>query len=322
MIRHYFRLLILILLLPDAVFAQKIDIGPGYQYMMIHNPSLAGSEGDGALRLSYLNLYPGNNYNLHSVYLSYDSYFPDLHGGAEFYLVNDYLGGIMNDIYGGVSYAYNLQAGEDLFINAGLSASVYHRGFNFDKAVLPDQIDPLGGISAPSSEVLTNDGRTLFDVGTGMVFISGRYFGGLSVLHLTQPDIGRSESSDSKLKRKYFFHLVADYELNRIYHINLRPLLSLELQGKYVSAGAGAVVETRHISASSVFLLNNYGNFDIQAGFSVKREQLTIFYNYRFNVKSENSLLPFTLAHQAGLAFSLNNVEKRIKIKTINVPLL
>ncbi len=306
----------------ETALCQDTGYGPGYQTMLMNNPAITGNSGTGILKMSYLNFYPGHSYNFHSVYSSYDSYFPEIHGGAGIYLSDDYLGGIVNDVRGGLSYSYFMQADKNLYINAGLSASFFHRGFNFDDAVLPDQIDPLGGISGQSSEILSNDGRTLFDIGTGMVFISGRYFGGLSVLHLTQPDIGSSKSSDSKLKRRYFFHLAADYEVNRINHINLRPLLSLELQGKYFSAGAGAVVETRHISGSSVILLNNYGNFDIQAGFSVKREQLTIFYNYRFNVRSENSLLPFTLVHQAGLAFSLNNVEKRIKIKTINVPLL
>ena len=122
--------------------------------MMINNPALAGSEGDGVLRLSYLNYFPGNNFNLHSVYFSYDSYFPVLHGGAGIYITDDYLGGIINDIRGGLSYAYFLKAGKDLFINAGLSASFYNRGYNFNNAVLPDQIDPLGGVSIPSSESL------------------------------------------------------------------------------------------------------------------------------------------------------------------------
>ena len=115
----------------------------------MNNPALSGSEGDGVLRLSYLNFYPGNSYNLHSVYFSYDSYFPVLHGGAGIYLSDDYLGGIINDLRGGLSYAYFLKAGKDLFINAGLSASVFHRGFNFKNAVLPDQIDPLGGVVIP-----------------------------------------------------------------------------------------------------------------------------------------------------------------------------
>jgi type IX secretion system PorP/SprF family membrane protein len=303
-------------------FCQETDYGPGYQTMLINNPALTGNGGTGMLRMSYLNFYPGHGYNFHSVFSSYDSYFSEIHGGAGIYMANDYMGGIINDLRGGVSYSYFLQAEKNLFINAGLSASFYHRGFDFDKAVLPDEIDPFGGISLPSSEILENERRTVFDVGTGVVFIAGKYFGGLSINHLTQPDLGGSASADDNLKRKYFIHLAADYELNRMKHMIFRPLVSAGLQGSYVSASAGAAFEMRYFSASSVFIVDNNGNFDIQAGFSVKRDRLVLFYNYRFNVRSADSLLPFSLAQQAGLAFSLNNVEKRIKVRTINIPLL
>ena len=230
MIKHFYSLLILIHLLPVAVFAQKTDAGPGYQFMMIKNPALAGSEGDGVLRLSYLNLYPGNNYNLHSVYLSYDSYFPDLHGGAGFYLVNDYLGGIINDINGGVSYTYNLKAGEDLFINAGLSASIYHRGYNFDKAIFPDQIDPLGGVVYPSAELLSAEGKTVFDLGAGILFISGKFSGGFSVNHLAEPDLSVTSSSNDNLKRELLFHLTGDFDLSEAKDISINPLVYFRFQ--------------------------------------------------------------------------------------------
>jgi hypothetical protein len=47
---------------------------------------------------------------------------------------------------------------------------------------------------------------------------------------------------------------------------------------------------------------------------------VTIFYNYRFNISSGSSILPFSLLHQTGLAFRLQGVEKRNAIKTINYP--
>jgi hypothetical protein len=37
---------------------------------------------------------------------------------------------------------------------------------------------------------------------------------------------------------------------------------------------------------------------------------------------SGNKLMPLSLLHQTGVAFSLNNVEKRNLIKTINLPKL
>jgi type IX secretion system PorP/SprF family membrane protein len=289
---------------------------------MLNNPALSGSEGDGVLRLSYLNFYPGNNYNLHSVYFSYDSYFPALHGGTGFYLADDYLGGIVNDFRGGISYAYFLQAGKDLFINAGLSASIYHRGYSFDKAVLPDQIDPLGGISLPSSEILTASGRTVFDIGAGFLFIRGKVFGGFSINHLAEPDLSGTGLSNERLKRKLLLHLAGDINLNKTQSLNIRPLAFLELQKKFLSAGAGAVMESKYLSINTIMLGDNGKNMNIQTGFSFKSGKVSIYYNYRFNIVSANKLMPISLLHQTGLAFSLNSVEKRNIIKTINYPKL
>jgi type IX secretion system PorP/SprF family membrane protein len=315
-------LLILLIIIPVFCIGQEIDPGPGYQMMMMNNPSISGSEGTGILRLSYLNFYPGNNYNLHSVYCSYDSYFPKLHGGAGFYLSDDYLGGIVNDLRGGFSYSYFLQAGKDLFIHAGLTASVYHRGYNFENAVLPDQIDPLGGVSLPSAELLASTGKTVFDVGAGFIFISGKMFGGFSIDHLAEPDLSISGQANEKLKRKLLIHLTGDLALNKSESLKARPLAYILMQGKFLTGGAGAVLEINHLAISGIMLGDNGKNMNMQTGFSFSTGKVCIYYNFRFNIVSQNSLMPLSLLHQTGLAFSLNNVDKRNIIKTINFPKL
>ncbi len=317
------RFLLLILLLISAwnvSQGQETDHNPGYQMIMIDNPAFSGSEGDGKMRMSYLNLYPGNNYNLHSVYCSYDSYFPSLHGGAGMYISDDYMGGIVNDIRGGLSYAYFLQAGKDLFINAGLSASFYNRGFNFENAVLPDQIDPLGGITQISSELLTSTGRTVFDVGAGFLFIAPRFFGGFSVSHLAEPDLSLSGNSDENLRRKWLLNITGDFSVNKEKNLKFRPTGYFEVQGGFISGGAGAVVETRNLSVNAIILGDNSESLNLQTGFSINAGLLSIYYNYRFNVLSANAMIPVSIFHQTGLAFSLNNVDKRKTIKTINFP--
>jgi type IX secretion system PorP/SprF family membrane protein len=303
-------------------FGQEIDPGPGYQMMMINNPALAGSSGDGELRLSYLNFYPGNNYNLHSVYFSYDSYFSQIHGGAGIYLTDDYLGGIINDFRGGLAYSYFLQAGKDLFINGGLSASIYHRGYDFNNAILPDQIDPLGGISLPSSEALASTGRTVFDIGAGFLFTSGKFSGGFSINHLAEPDLSAKGSSSDRLKRKLLVHLSEDLTLSKAQNLKIEPLAYFGIQGGYINGGAGAALEIKSLTINGVVMGDNGKNLNIQTGFSFRAGRITGFYNYRFNVASGNKLLPISLLHQTGLAFSLNSVEKRNTIKTINFPKL
>ena len=274
------------------------------------------------MRLSYHNFYPGNNYNLHSVYLSYDSFFTELHGGAGIYLADDYLGGIINDLRGGVSYAYFLQATKDLYINAGLSASIYHRGFNFNNAILPDMIDPVGGVSLSSSETLSSQGRTVFDIGAGFLFITGKFSGGFSINHLAEPDLSVSGNITEKLKRKLLVHFSGDLFISQSQNLKIDPLIYFGVQKEYINGGIGASVGSKNLAINAVILGDNSKNLNIQSGFSFTTGRISLYYNYRFNVVSVNKLLPLSLLHQTGLAFSLNNVDKRNVIKTINFPKL
>jgi type IX secretion system PorP/SprF family membrane protein len=315
-------ILLFFLLISLFCKGQDSESGAGYQQTMMYNPALSGSEGDGIIRLSYLNYYPGNNYNLHSVYFSYDSFVPSLHGGVGVYVADDYLGGIINDLKAGLSYAYFLQAGKDLFINAGLSASVYHRGFSFSGAVLPDQIDPLGGAVLPTSDLLSDKSRSVFDISAGFLFITGKIFGGFSVNHLAEPDLSENRNADEKLKRKALLHVAGDIVINEANNLKIKPVGYVAIQGGYISGGAGAVFESNYLAVNSLLTGDAEKNLNMQTGFSVKTGKLTIYYNYRFNLTSGNNMMPFSLLHQTGLAFSLNNVDKRKTIKTISFPKL
>ncbi len=191
-----------LLFVPACCNGQDTDIGPDYQVLLINNPAISGSREEGEIRMAYLNHYPGNSYNLHSVYFTYDSYFQGLHGGMSVYLTDDYLGSIINDIKGGFSYAYFLRAGKDLYINAGLTAALFHRGFNFESALFPDQIDPLGGIADISVETplileelfLTSEQGSSLHIGTSP--------GGFSIDHLARPDLAGNGSAADRLRQR------------------------------------------------------------------------------------------------------------------------
>jgi type IX secretion system PorP/SprF family membrane protein len=305
-----------------GAYCQESSYGPGYQTILNNNPAFAGSESDGILRLSYFNYYPGNNYNLHSVFVSYDTYLSLIHGGAGFFLSDDYLGGIVNDLRGGFSYSYHLQADKNIFINAGLSASFYHRGINRGNIILPDQIDPLNGAVYPSGETITSHGRTVIDIGAGFLIIAGKLIGGFSLGHLTKPDLSGTGNSEDRLKRKMTVNISTALDLSKKMHLVTRPVLFCEVQGNMVTAGAGGSIESEIIAINSMVLVNKAKDIDLQAGFSFKKGSILIFYNYCFNIASENRVLPMSLLHQAGMALSLNNVDKRKIIKTINFPKL
>jgi type IX secretion system PorP/SprF family membrane protein len=304
------------------VYSQETTYGPGYQTIMNTNPAFAGSSGDGILRLSYLNFYPGNNYDLHSFFVSYDSYVPMVHGGAGLFVSNDYIGGIVNDVKGGFSYSYHLQAGKEIFINAGLIASLWHRGFSSRNVVLPDQIDPLGGISLPTSDVIDFSGHTIFDMGAGILFTAGRYLADLSVNHIARPDLSGMGSDEGRVDRKLSVHLSGNFVLSRRSGLKATPLAFGEVQGENHIFGAGGAIGWDSFSVNAMVLTNSADDINLQTGFFFNTGPVSLFYNYSFNAFSGNTMLPASLLHHAGLALSLNNVDKRKIIKTINLPKL
>lgn len=302
------------------VSGQLTNYGPGFQTLMMRNPGAAGSGEEGKLRMSYLSFFPGSGYDFHSAWFSYDSYFEPLHGGAGIYFAGDYSGGIMNDLRGGISYAYFLQAGRDLFINAGLGASFIRRGFSFANAVLPDQINPVTGISGPSYETPGDRAFTALDIAAGLMFSTGIFTGGMSVSHLTAPSLSDSGSEYERIKRELSADLSAAFSFSRNKDMKISPLAVFTYTDDWFTAGTGAVLSGNRFSVNAVFLYCTDDKMDLQAGFSLKSGKLMLWYNYRFNVFSRNAVLPASLLHQTGLSFSLNNVEKRNNIRTIILP--
>ncbi len=320
MIKQLKIIIFLIFITEGIIRGQYSDSGLDYQMVMRNNPGFAGAEGDGFLRLSYLNYYPGQGYNLFTGSISYDGYFPALHGGMGFFVSNDYMGGIINDFHSGVSYAYYFQAGKGLFISAGLSASLYHRGYNLKGSVLPEQIDPVSGVMFPSGETISGEAKNVLDLGTGFLFMTEKFFWGIAVSHLTEPDIDYSGDAAGKIRRKLLLNAAGDYNFGNNMELKIRPLVKCEVMKGFFTSGAGAVLEGRYLSLNAMIFGDREKNFDLQTGFAVETGKIEFFYNYRFNISSGNNLLPFSLFHQTGMVLGLNNVEKRRVIKTIKYP--
>lgn len=319
---HVLLFFIFLTCFPARSVSQETSYFPGFQSILPVNPGFTGSGPDGSLKISYMNFFPGNHFNLHSGYMSYDSYFDFIHGGAGFFISNDFLGGILNDLRGGLSYSYFLQASEELSVNLGLSASFFHRGFNLKDAVFPDQIDLMGNISLPSGDLLENESITVFDVGAGFVFDYKNMTGSFAVTHLTRPVLSRKGSEIERLDRKYSLAFIYDFLVDRNREFYMKPVALVELQGNYFAASTGTVVTYNQLSANILAVIVRNGNMDIQAGFSFRKDNLGLFYNYRFNISSHNTRMPFSLMHQTGLVLSMNKVEKRTTTGTINLPLM
>ncbi|HDZ40627.1 MAG TPA: type IX secretion system membrane protein PorP/SprF [Bacteroidetes bacterium] len=313
--------LILCFTLPvNYMLGQDAETFSFYYNPVQSNPALSGSEGPGILRLMYRDYYPGKGLNLYSINCSYDSFLESIHGGYGFYVSENVLGGLINDLRAGASYSYHLRASRDLYINAGFMASVIHRSVDAGKVVLPDQIDPLMGPVLPAGEVIAAGSRTTFDAGVGFLFSYRAYHAGISVNHIFKPDITGNGSEESRLDRRLSLHGASAFQTGDN-TVNISPGFVISIQGGRLIGALGTGFGYKNMTFNILPFFNlSEGLSYIQSGLHIEAGKIELAYNYNFAPFRTDNLLPFTLSNQVYVSIGLYNIEKRGIINTINYP--
>jgi type IX secretion system PorP/SprF family membrane protein len=321
--RFRYNTLIAGFLLLTGLYARSQDTwyGSVSGMQLMYNPAYTGAAGVPVMNISAYTFFPGKGFGLRSVYASYDSYQPLLHGGAGLWISDDMLGEIMNDFRAGASYAYHLRAGRDLWFNAGLTASLIWRGIKSGSVIMPDDIDPFGGITGGSSEYYGSSGTVLFDLGTGVSFATGDWYGGLSVMHLTQPSMSDDNQERDRVRRLYT--LTAGTMIrNGDGSFSLSPSAMVMSQGSTVTAFLGTEAEYRNLFFG-ISLWHSFSGFTAlqpSAGWGVDAVKIIISYSYIIGVG--NTAFGSTAIVKAGLSLSFNNVEKSRVPHIIKLPVL
>ncbi|MFO7575580.1 MAG: PorP/SprF family type IX secretion system membrane protein [Bacteroidales bacterium] len=282
------------------------------------NPSFAGIEGDGSLRLTYQSFFPGGGYDLNSYHLSYDVFMEPLHGGVGVAVSSDHSGGLLSDSRIRLSWSYHLRATRELYIFAGMNVGLIHRNFNSSRLVFPDQIDPLNGVIFTGGETVNYPSSLFYDMGAGFTLLYRTSFFSFDASHLFRPDLSRSGVDGADLPRIFTFQAFSRQNLGSD-ELNLVPYAELVAGGRDFSLAAGSVLEYNSLGFSMLWLRSAVGN-SIQTSCSMKIERLTVNYAFRFRAGASEAGVPFGLMHQAGIRLSLNIVDKRYVVKAINLP--
>ncbi len=285
------------------------------------NPAYAGSSGLPVMNISCYSFLPGNNFSLRSGYASFDTYFNGLHGGAGLWASDDMLGEVMNDFRAGASYAYHLRAGKDLFFNAGLAASVVHRGIKAGAVILPGDIDPFSGFQGTQSEYITDGAVTVFDLGTGMTIAKGPWYGGVSVMHLTQPRLSDGHQDQDRLRRLYTVTAGASFTSARG-EFSLNPSAVLLAQADNVIIYLGTEALYRNMMGGLAFWHAGSGFTAAEPSIGWDTGQAKIILSYSYVLAGGDMAFKGTAIVKAGLAICFNNVEKSRVIHIIKLPYL
>jgi len=319
-----FRLMTLVpgfLICAATLSAQDTWYGSVSGMQLMYNPAFAGVGETGSLNISAYSFLPGKGFGLRSVHASYDSYFNGLHGGAGIWLSDDMLGEVMNDLRGGVSYAYHFRAGRNVYITSGMTASAISRGIRTGSIILPGDIDPLRGITGEGIDYTAPSGLTRFDLGMGFTIASGPWYGGFSAMHLTRPHLSADNLNGSRIDRLYA--LTGGAVLTpKGEDLSVLPSAALIVQGDEIKIYLGSEASWKGLLAG-LAVWHVSGGF-IAAGGSLgwDASNVKIIMSYSYIVSGGNASIGGTAIVKAGAAFSFGNVEKSRATHIIKLPLL
>ncbi len=196
------------LLLSAVSYGQDVGFSQFYANPLYLNPAFAGSAVAPRISLVYRGQWPGLVSAFTTVSASYDQYFPDLHGGLGFILLTDrqgHHGALSTSMFGGM-YSFRFQVTKDIYVSAGLEASIVNMHLNFnDYLIFPDQIDARMGVSYATAATPPDKlSRWSADFHAGLLVSGRQWYAGLAAAHLTQPN--QAFYSEDPVPMKFTIH--------------------------------------------------------------------------------------------------------------------
>ena len=185
-----------------------------YAAHMYLNPALTGYTFDGKLSTNYRIQWPGvyaPGYN--SYFIAYDQDIARLNSGIGFMVNRDRAGSgnLTHTSYSGL-YSYLLPLSEKHFFRFGVQAGYVNASIDYSLLVFGDQLLREG---TPSTiETFSGDRIGYLDMGTGALFYSERYWVGMSVHHINNPQISW-RNVESRLPLKYSGHAGLNFPLSK-----------------------------------------------------------------------------------------------------------
>lgn len=235
--------------LGNKAFSQDPQFSQFYAAPMYHNPAFTGSGYAPRAIFNFRNQWPSLAANYTTSAVSVDHYIDKFNSGVGIMLLSDQQGAsrLKNTEISGF-YSYQLHLIDDHFLRMGVQGTSSNRSFDSNGLTFPDQFDNNGYTGDPSGDPLANTGSNIHfvDFSAGVLYYNPRAYLGLSVHHLTQPDVAFTASTDV-LARKIMVNgglniPLADLSTSSNKEFVLIPTFLFKQQGKFNQLDLGAYV--------------------------------------------------------------------------------
>jgi type IX secretion system PorP/SprF family membrane protein len=245
-----FYLTIFLWILSLQAMAQDPHYSQYYSAPLYINPAFAGTSQGHRVVVNYRNQWPQipNAFQTYSV--SYDFNLRDLKSGFGVIATSDKAGSAgLRSSTAGFIYSYKIQLHEKWILTPGIQFTYGIRDIDFSKLVFGDQLT----FNGPTQDAASNklDNVTYFDFSTGLLLYNKKFWLGMSIGHLNEPNTSLLGESNM-LPRKSSIHTGIKIPL---YHgpfknvnvSSISPGLIYQRQGNYDQLDIGLNYHTEPI---------------------------------------------------------------------------
>lgn len=293
----YFIIILFLFLQKKHLIAQDPVFSQFFASPQQLNPALTGTSSSPVFHLNYRNQWPNISQAYNTYAASFSQLSNKLNSGFGVSLLGDVAGnGIYNSTQIGLSYAYNLQFTEDLYIRLGLEGNFINKRLAWDKLIFLDQLNPqtgafdVNGNLNPTSETQPSLNINYFDFGFGALLHSKYFYGGIALKHINAPREGfiRLTTQNDDLPLRITLHAGAQIPLGgynkRIIKTLLSPNILFTKQRQFNQLNIGSYIKHESFFGGIWFrhTFNNADAIIIMAGYDMKL--LKIAYSYDLTV--------------------------------------
>lgn len=211
-----------------------------------------------------------------------------------------------------IKYAYNLTLYENLSLLMGITSSFSVYKLNPEQFIFESDI-----LGETTSEIIDKESNSYFDFNVGAILrYNETYYGGISVAHITQPEISPGYSISPTLA------LVAgtEYHLGSMYNLNapiMEPVLFYRIQNKNQNIAIGSSFQIRSFYTAlhiNFFIHKSYGGIHtshFSAGYS--SPSYNICYTYSVHIAGYNNFNYNLSGHEVTFSYQLKYKRKNIQ---------
>jgi type IX secretion system PorP/SprF family membrane protein len=328
MIKNKFSAFLAILLfsLAQTAMAQDPAFTQFYANPVYLNPAMAGSANCPRVAMSYRNQWPNLKGAYQSTSIAVDKNVEALKGGVALTVLTDFQGeGALTNTQVAAAYSYQLQLSRKLTVLTGVQAALQQRSLDKNKLNFGDQIDPNAGFVYPTSENIDQfaDNVSYADLSLGFMAFTKKYFFGLAMHHITEPD--DAFITESILPRKLTIHSGANFAVGQGRKMGLvmdgpfiTPNILYQSQGGAEQLNVGLSLTNESLSGG-IYYRDNFINSDaVLIVLGYESNGIRIGYSYDYTISELSGLSGG--AHEISVTMQLACRDKRKKLNAIKCP--